>query len=131
MPEETTPEQPITNEPPADTIAQAPQSVLDAAMTQAQEEKAEEEAELEEGKKFSLPKLSLDSLFDQHKRLKKRAKLLIAAYVIIVFGALIFQTYTYWKNENALQEKFDQRQAEYVDILANIDLADLSEGQRQ
>lgn len=109
----------------------APQSVLDAATQQAQEEKKQAEESLGTKHSFTLPKFSTDALFDKRHRLKTRVKLLFVGYGVVVFGALIIQSFSLWNEERALQDKYDEREAQYLDVLGSIDLAALSEGQRK
>lgn len=104
-------------------VAQAPQSVLDTISEQAVVEESEQDNK--KTKRPLLPKLSVEMFFDR-MHLKRRVKLLIGLYVLIVFGLIGYGIRDLWQKNTELTETWEQREQQYVHKLVTIDLAGLS-----
>jgi len=103
---------------------QAPQSVLDTISEQAVDEQTKEKLEK---KKFSLlPPLNVEMFFNR-SHLKRRVKVLIGVYCIVIFGAIAYGLHTIWQKNTELTQTWEQRDRQYVQKLTAVDLSDLSE----
>lgn len=112
---------------PEQTVSQgtqAPQSVLDTISEQAVDEQTKEKLEK---KKFSLlPPLNVEMFFNR-SHLKRRVKVLVGVYCIVIFGALAYGLHTIWQKNTELTQTWEQRDRQYVQKLTAVDLSDLSE----
>lgn len=103
---------------------QAPQSVLDTISEQAVDEQTKEKLEK---KKFSLlPPLNVEMFFNR-SHLKRRVKVLIGVYCVVIFGAIAYGLHTIWQKNTELTQTWEQRDRQYVQKLTAVDLSDLSE----
>lgn len=105
-------------------VTNPPQSVLDTISEQAVVEQSQEK---QEKRKVSLlPALGVEMFFNR-SHLKRRVKVLIAVYCVIVFGAIAYGVHNVWQKNSELTQAWEQRETQYVQVLAGADLAELSE----
>jgi len=103
---------------------QAPQSVLDSISEQAVVEQTHEGKDKK--KPPLLPRLNIDMFFNR-SHLKRRVKVLIALYCVIVFGTIAYGLHTTWQKNAELTQTWEEREIRYIQKLAAVDLLELSE----